>query len=347
MQKKPIAVLFSDTHLFERTSKYGTPLNDNYALNRDIYDIALEISEYYELDHIIHLGDIFDFKKHQSLATLLEFQTRLDKFTTANKILSVIPGNHDKVDEISAESYLSIFQHHPNITLYKNEVIVKRDNINYCMFPYFKEEIYKEKLAKILAQLPIDLPNVLLTHQSFNGIEDNEKHVIENGIEVGDKFDAIFSGHIHKRNNYQARIPHYIGSAIPHNFGENEEKGVTLLFNDLSIEFLPLDIIKYNSLDCNINNIDYIYNEAIALKANGELVRVKFSGTEQEFEALNRYDWELQGIKILYNRVANLVSNSINLEIEVNKNIIGMFDDFCEDKKIKDGDKIKGLKYLL
>jgi len=221
-------VIITDTHLKQK----------NHEESKAIWHQAIHLACDYNCP-ILHGGDIFDSRKSQILPNLSLFLDILDYATAKGVEIIAIPGNHDKLDYRSENSYLDIFSHHPSLTLHtKWGRYNAGDELFVYMVPFFEEgPLYLQYLNQAIADVDLLYTNVLITHVAVDGARNNDGSLVSDTLARSsfDAFDHVYVGHYHERQVLNKRIQ-YIGAAMPHNFGESNEKGFALLTNQGTIE---------------------------------------------------------------------------------------------------------------
>lgn len=253
-----------------------------------------------KVKHVFHLGDIFTNRVGQSLQTLLAFKTVLESYEAAGLILVGIPGNHDKTDLDSDDSYLDIFDGGA-FALLKRKSTLQLPNIDFHFLPYY-HKIYSQELNAIRI-LDDDKINILCTHQAINGVKNND------GTEVTDcespeefsKFDKVLVGHYHNASKIGNNI-HYIGSSHQSNFGETiSDKGFTIIYNDGSLAKYKSKFKKYIKIKLDVNDIDSI-ESALKLVDDHEEANYRFifGGDKTDLDNLNLTKFTERGIQVLF-----------------------------------------------
>lgn len=106
---------------------------------------------------------------------------------------------------------------------------------------YFPEDgSFTERLQEIIDnELSIShtRQNILYIHEGINGAlsQPSDKEL---PAKIFEPFDKILVGHYHNRTKIKNTNIEYIGSSRQHNFGEDEEKGYTILYSDGSHKFV-------------------------------------------------------------------------------------------------------------
>jgi len=170
MNKQPIAIFSTDWHIKD----------DNTEQIIDLVTQQCELSKKLGVNELICLGDVFNSRKSQTLLCLNTFGTILDIIKEFNLTIHCIPGNHDKTDYNSSDSFLDSFKHHPNLNLYSESCdydIVYGMRLHF--YPFFKESVFLEKFESSILK---DGSNILCSHIAVNGSRNNDGTEIENGI---------------------------------------------------------------------------------------------------------------------------------------------------------------------
>jgi exonuclease SbcD len=335
--KQPIVILTTDWHIDKR----------NLDQIRDLVVQMLALANKLEINKVILLGDVFQARKSQELSVLVFFIEILNMFKEANVELIAFPGNHDKVDLNSLDSYLDPFDNFPNFKLirdYSCMCFVDKDIINIHLIPYFEDKLFLEKLNQCE---PIkDERNVLLIHQGVTGAKNNDGSIVDSDIKLSmfKKFNAVFSGHYHDRNGI------YIGSIAQNNFGEDTEKGFTVLYDDLSTKFIKSKFKEYHKvvIDLKKLNLKDIDKLAVQHMSSGNNIRFEFVGDKTAVDSIDIDKYRSLGIDVKRKNddIDGSIEQAENDEvIEFNNTeIINQFGKFCESNGISD--PAVGLKYL-
>lgn len=290
--KTPLLVLSTDWHLKKSN------LEEIKKLVFDQCQLALKL----HLNQIYCLGDVFDSRISQRVEILAGFLEILEVCREYKIYLYCIPGNHDKTDYQSEMSFLAPFRNHPNLNLIENYRYFPTidDDCMVHMIPYFDEnKCYKNFLN--LTELG-DSKNVLLSHIAITGSRNNDGSLQENELnpEVFDQFDAIFLGHYH---NYQTigNVVH-IPSIKQHNYGENPNKGYTIVYNDLSYKILHSNFKKYTKHVINVEEVTVkeIYQQIDNLKDSDDHNQVVFVGDRNKIKKLELSQFNSTGINIKF-----------------------------------------------
>lgn len=346
--KQAIAVFITDTHLFERRTKEDELIENNIDLNISLYKQAVEIVKALGLNTLYHGGDIFHSRKSQTQTLFKVFQKKiLDEIFEVEDIdLIAIPGNHDKTDYTDTYSFLSPFLHHPRFHLHEDatQIALSKEVMLYLV-PFFDDEQYSTCLNVADHQANLKTKNVLLTHVEIKGALTNGGEVTDKGISQGDycKFDQVLVGHFHNRNSINSKI-HYIGAAYQHNFGEDEKKGVCILYDDLSIEYIDLEFPKYIRKEIGTKDLTSKEITKLAKQAETDHIKVILTGAANEIDAFDRTALKSVGI-LVEKKVDTVVKENIDKLVDKFDNLTLQkhFQTFCTKNGL---DQITGQKYL-
>lgn len=327
-------IVFSDLHI--------TLQNEKEVLNiiQQIIDICKDKKVY----TVSIIGDIFESRKSQPLLCLKTFEKILTMFNRQDIRIIAIQGNHDKVDYISEDGYLDQFQHWPGFALirdYENVDLI--EGTRYHFIPYFDEETtYLNYLDQV--HLLKDGKNYLFTHIGINGVLNNDGENIYNPVkkELFKDFDKVFTGHFHNRSKVGKNI-FYIGSIMPKNFGEDNEKGCMVLNNDGTHEYINLSFKKYEKLVVNIDNFDKKQEQELLQKYSNhpDNIRFEFTGDPSKIKSLDKMKFETVGIDVTTKNkeVTETVNVAEHDEFVTydNKMILEQeFPEFCEKNELTD-----------
>lgn len=346
--KKPIAVFITDTHLFEKRSREDSLIDDNIELNISLYRQARKIVKELGLRDLYHGGDIFHSRKGQTERLLNVWKDILNEFENDGITLIAIDGNHDKTDQANSKSFLRPFENHSHFELVKTANYFSLTiDVDLHLISYFPDEEY-EKLYKkwISSNSGSATKNVLLTHKTFKGSLLNDGKKSDGGIDVNsiNAFDLVLVGHLH--NKHSLGKIEYIGASHQHNFGEDDRKGVTVLYDDLSIEQIQLEFPKYVSYsvdpkDITNEDIDLLKKE---IEETGNHIKIELKGRKEHVDTFDKQKLKNLGVKVETN--VEIVEKEIldkTIEPFNSKSLKEQFEKYCNENKL---DVQQGLKYF-
>lgn len=305
------SVLITDTHFN----------NDNIGQVDDVMAQGINLASKTRSKTLFHLGDWFTSRTGQTLTTLMGMLVVLGRAQQKGVKIVTIPGNHDKTDLEDTRSYLEVFRSHPALDLFSEQGTVKLTNdILIHLLPYFPEEgSYADRLEELTRLVKPKMNNILLTHITLDGAQNNDGSAQKNSL-TRDKFAAfhrVLSGHYHNRNSPWGRAQ-YIGSARAANFGEDNDKGFTIINPDSTLKFIRSNFIQYHQFTFNLDRIDSEqfgsdYQEATTLAEEGHNVRANVVGSDEMLEAFDYKLFELYGIEVV-RKNSNIAKSLHDLE---------------------------------
>lgn len=243
--KKPIGIFITDTHY----------KSDNIEEVNSVLFQAVDLAKELGVP-LFHGGDWFTDRVGRTLKELNAMFDFLSYASSLSVQIFTIPGNHDKTDLNDEKSYLDIFSNFWNFTVVKSIRKFSLSNkVSITLIPYFKDN-YNEYLETALSRIKSKDINVLLTHTAIDGVKNNDGSQVSN-IRKTTKFrgfDLVLVGHYHNFQSFENIV--YFGSARPENFGEDNNKGVLVLYNDGDFDRKALDFIKYETIKIDLSKVN-------------------------------------------------------------------------------------------
>jgi exonuclease SbcD len=305
------------------------------------------------LKKIDHAGDIFNSRKSQSQLVLTTFKGILDELQEQGLILESCVGNHDKVNYDAVESFLDPFAEHPAFILHRSSGgFLERgnDEIGYTdivYLSYFSDEIYLKELEHLSSHVTNE-KTVLITHIGISGAVMNNGTVIcSESItpSVFNKFPLTLVGHYHDAQVLAEGKIRYIGASLQHNFGELTGKGLTILYDDLSTEIIPLkypQYIKYEVSPKELTSQD-IADLKAEKESSGDNIRVILTGSDAEIKSFNKQILIEAGVSV-EKKADKIEAEELEQRVEAfdTKSLKTEFEGFCEKNSldIKSGNEI-------
>lgn len=336
--KFPVAVFLTDTH----------KQKDNLDLVYGIFIQALDLAEKLKCKYIFHGGDFFNDRIGQNLTNLLMFQEILNEFERRQITLVGIPGNHDKTDQESEKSYLSIFKSQ-NFKLFEKEGVFKTMGITFHFLPFFSKSM-PERLERLKESIVKD-KTILIAHAAFNGVRNNDGSKAKDGLKKKSvkEYNKVLVGHYHDSSLIGKNI-YFTGSAYQANFGENsEDKGFTVIYDDCSIKSVKSRFKKFIKVkldvDCDLET------ELEAIKdPTSSHIRFIFEGNKSDLSKLDTK--RLDSLGIDYKFEWNDINEEI-LKVEGGefgsldkKTVLKFFLEYCKIQSIESKQRTFGLKIL-
>jgi DNA repair exonuclease SbcCD nuclease subunit len=336
--KFPVAVFLTDTH----------KQKDNLDLVYGIFIQALDLAEKLKCKYVFHGGDFFNDRIGQNLTNLLMFQEILNEFERRQITLVGIPGNHDKTDQESEKSYLSIFKSPYFILFEKQGVFKMKNGMDFHFLPFFSKSM-PERLEDLKTRI-IKNKSILIAHAAFNGVRNNDGSKAKDGLKKKSvkEYNKVLVGHYHDASLIGNNI-YFTGSAYQANFGENiEDKGFTVIYDDYSIKSVKSKFKKYIKVSLDVDCDLETEIEAVQdLDAN---LRFVFEGNKSDLSKLDTK--KLDSLGIDYKFEWNDINEEI-LKVEGGefgsldkKTVLKFFLEYCKIQSIESKQRTFGLKIL-
>ena len=340
--KIPCALLINDVHVSK----------DNIPEFHKNWGEALTICQTESITDLIIGGDLWQSRAAQTLNTLLAVREALLEADRRGIDVTIAEGNHCKVDQESIYGYSHVYDQYPGVTVVDDTKCYDYGKMNLYIMSYFPENgSFPERLKVVVSEL-LDTSkiNILYIHEGINGaLSIPSDHELPTKIFAD--FDKVLVGHYHNRCLIKGTNIEYIGSSRQHNFGEDEEKGYTILYRDGSTEFIKNQVnLRYAVLDLAPKQINDKLLEKIQLMRKNPLYLVKTKISCSADEAL-----KIDKAKLLEAGVAKIdiitketlpneaKSSSLNAKFD-KTGIKTEYSSFCKGKEVANVEL--GLKYL-
>jgi exonuclease SbcD len=291
--RKPLFVLITDTHLFEKRSEEDSLLEDNFATNKQVYIEAIRKAKELGHKYIYHAGDVFHSRKSQSVDLQTWFDWLLNLCFDNDIILRVIPGNHDKTSYREIVSFLSAWKYHPAMELVETTKSFEVEpGIFVHMIPFFDDDLYVQMVDRANRENQFGQKNILITHIGVNGARASAGKIVTSRdvtTDIFKPFDLVLVGHYHDYSVLDDGRIVYVGASHQHNFGENKAKGLTVVYDDLSYEQCALSTPIYTVFDAQVETLDsHDLAQLQKLMTGNNKVRVILHGPEDKIRAFDR-----------------------------------------------------------
>lgn len=205
-------------------------------------------------------GDIFTSRSSQRLDVLIAWKDMVKELADSGINVISIGGNHDKTNLNDTISYLNLYEGE-GFEVVKESGLYDIDGNTVALLPYFLEAdgTYSKKLEKLTGKLKTSKNGkftYLVTHVATDKAVTNGGKLIENEVKLSlfSKFDKVFVGHFHNKMKVGKNV-YYIGSTDPSNFGEDNEKGFTVVYDDGSHELVNSEVIEYHKKDIDVDKV--------------------------------------------------------------------------------------------
>jgi exonuclease SbcD len=281
-KKTPIAVLMTDSHIHK----------DNISLVEDIWEQVISLCKKIKVNRILHGGDMVTARQAQPLSVLESMLKTRGRLLEEGIELDAIEGNHDRTDLESEFGYPSIlatdyFRIHPaSTTLNFGDSLIH-------MLSYFPENgSYCERLEKLNKNIKKKQFNILVTHIGINGGLSHESASSNKEVptSVFNKFDKVLCGHFHNQCQIDGTEIYYVGSTHQSNFGEDNQKGFTILYSDGSHEFIKSKFQEFRTMQIDADEIDTKFLKKLKkdIDSSGDKVRVVITGDDSKLKTVDK-----------------------------------------------------------
>jgi len=337
-------LMINDIHI----SKDNIP---DFILN---WGEALDICTGLKINTIALGGDLFQSRAAQTLDVLLAVHDALTNAELKGITVVLANGNHDLVDQEAIRGYCHVFSRHANVIVINDFLTLAEEGWDFSlhMIAYFPENgSFTDKLnALIHGSLDTERKNYLYIHEGINGAllhsSDNElpAHIFKD-------FDKVFVGHYHNRCVIADTNIEYIGSSRQHNFGEDEEKGYTVLSSDGSQEFVKNKAnTRFMVIDVPLEKVNiHLKDHLDEIKADGKYkVKVRVHCDTADANSIDKNELVKSGaskVEVITKdpELKAITSTGLFEKFDSNK-IRENYQQFCREKDIEDISL--GLSYL-
>lgn len=330
MEVKPIAIISTDWHLKP----------DNCDLITNLLQDELELAKKIGVSTHIWLGDIFDSRISQKECVLNTFGNILDSYHNNKQTMIAIPGNHDKTDYTSKNSFLDPYKHYPSFSLIRSAEVLSIKNIAMLFIPFFAEKEWIEEFEKVNKKA-----NILFTHMAFSGSRNNDGTEVESKLTPSmlKKYKYVYGGHYHDPQQITSSIFH-LGSLCQNNFGEDDKKGFYVLYEDCSVELVKSERSSFRKIVVDLDTMspDEIEERIVLFHASkkndDDRIRIEVTGTQDKVSAFDKSKYSSMGIDVKpkikeIEEVIDAEEKVTEIKVLTKTDIMERFALFCKDKK--------------
>lgn len=340
MNKEPIAIISTDKHLQE----------SNAVELLDIAEQEIALAQRMGVSVVIWLGDIFDSRLSQRQELLTCLTEMIELYSASGITIYCIPGNHDKTDYESDESFLTQYRYHPGFNLFEVPTTIEIQGVECHFVPFYSQDIWLEKFGEL--PTPHSKKSILFSHTAVQGSINNDGKVVNNRIPLNlfKKYGKVMLGHYHDAQQPGANVFH-LPSTRQNNFGEDEEKGFTILYDDTSFDFEKVSFVPYKEIKVDV--LKTSKDELLKLaktNTDGVNVRITLVGDQQAVKAVNKKVFTEHGIsvKAKYTDVEVTESEEAEAVQELSgTDIDEKFKAFCEEKGYDHAEGYELLKQIM
>ena len=313
----------------------------------------MEICKKQDIPEIIIGGDLLQSRSsYQTLDVLLAVRQAIIKATNAGLELTIAEGNHDLVDQEAILGYCHVFSEYPHVYVIDDYVSIDcSDDVTLYVMSYAPESgSFINRLKDIIDNdFDKNKHNILYIHEGIKGglamPSDDELPT-----KIFKDFDAVLVGHYHNRCKIKGTNIEYVGASRQHNFGEDEEKGYTILYDDGSYEFIKNESnTRYKVIDLALQDVgNHLIEELNDIKSNGKYkvkARINCSATDvQNIDKQKLLEAGAAKVEIVTEKTVAKSIEAHSLDRKFDKTGIKQeYESFCSEKVI---DSSMGLQYL-
>lgn len=341
----PCLLLLNDIHISK----------DNIPAFKANWQEAIDICRKMDVKEIAIGGDLFFSRAAQTLDVLLAVHDALLTAAEHGIHVTIAEGNHDKVNQENERGYCHVFDQHSNVLVCDEYVSLPLgDDCRFVlhMMGYFPEDgSFCTRLDRLKEEaLDPKRLNFLYIHEGINGAlaQPNDKEL---PAKIFEDFDKVFVGHYHNRTIIDKTRIEYIGSSRQHNFGEDEEKGYTVIYTDGSHEFIKNQAnTRYRVIDVAAERAGlHLVDELREIDADGRYkVKVRVHAPQAAMKSVDKaalLDAGATKVELIADdeEMLEVAASSLFEKFDSHR-IRETYEEFCREKQI---DEVAiGLEYL-
>lgn len=341
----PCLLLLNDIHISK----------DNIPAFKANWQEAIDICRKMDVKEIAIGGDLFFSRAAQTLDVLLAVHDALLTAAEHGIHVTIAEGNHDKVNQENERGYCHVFDQHSNVLVCDEYVSLPLgDDCRFVlhMMGYFPEDgSFCTRLDRLKEEaLDPKRLNFLYIHEGINGAlaQPNDKEL---PAKIFEDFDKVFVGHYHNRTIIDKTRIEYIGSSRQHNFGEDEEKGYTVIYTDGSHEFIKNNAnTRYRVIDVAAERAGlHLMDELREIDADGRYkVKVRVHAPQAAMKSVDKaalLDAGATKVELISDdeEMLEVAASSLFEKFDSHR-IRETYEEFCREKQIDD--VAIGLEYL-
>lgn len=341
----PCLLLLNDIHISK----------DNIPAFKTNWQEAIDICRKMDVKEIAIGGDLFFSRAAQTLDVLLAVHDALLTAAEHGIYVTIAEGNHDKVNQENERGYCHVFDQHSNVLVCDEYVSLPLgDDCRFVlhMMGYFPEDgSFCTRLDRLKEEaLDPKRLNFLYIHEGINGAlaQPNDKEL---PAKIFEEFDKVFVGHYHNRTIIDKTRIEYIGSSRQHNFGEDEEKGYTVIYTDGSHEFIKNKAnTRYRVIDVAAERAGlHLMDELREIDADGRYkVKVRVHAPQAAMKSVDKaalLDAGATKVELIADdeEMLEVAASSLFEKFDSHR-IRETYEEFCREKQIDD--VAIGLEYL-
>lgn len=335
----PMALLMNDLHISK----------DNVIEFEKNWNEALKICEDNNIKSIFIGGDVFTTRNVQYLSPVMTVMRCLERTAAKGINTTIAFGNHDCPVYGEKNSWCDIFGNVKGVDIVNDFAVYETDEYALAMIAYFPEETMMEnklkELDEYLDENKIACSDVILyIHSGVHGALGDFDVPNEMPQEPLLKYRKVLCGHYHNRTVIKGTNIEYIGSSRAHTFGEDEDKGYTILFQDGTDKFIKNEVnTRYVTEDISLDEVSDWKND----RDERYKVRLRIHCNAAEADTVDKGDLIARGankIEFVTEKLQAIEKSQSELEERFdNKGLQVEYLSFCKEKGI---DSSFGIDYL-
>ena len=341
----PCLLLLNDIHISK----------DNIPAFKANWQEAIDICRKMDVKEIAIGGDLFFSRAAQTLDVLLAVHDALLTAAEHGIHVTIAEGNHDKVNQENERGYCHVFDQHSNVLVcdeYVSLPLGEDCRFVLHMMGYFPEDgSFCTRLDRLKEEaLDPKRLNFLYIHEGINGAlaQPNDKEL---PAKIFEDFDKVFVGHYHNRTIIDKTRIEYIGSSRQHNFGEDEEKGYTVIYTDGTHKFIKNQAnTRYRVIDVAAERAGlHLMDELREIDADGRYkVKVRVHAPQAAMKSVDKaalLDAGATKVELIADdeEMLEVAASSLFEKFDSHR-IRETYEEFCREKQIDD--VAIGLEYL-
>lgn len=321
---------------------------DNIEEFRKNWEEMLLVCKEHDVKKVLIGGDLFDSPTVQSLSVMRTVMDVLAQADDANINVCISPGNHDEPNRQSTDSWVDCLESYADIIKVPHCTQLS-DKLYIIQFPYYLEdtELIKqlESVDELLQEKNIDKENVILyLHAGVHGALGDFDVPNELPQKALRGYRKVLCAHYHNRTHIKDTEIYYIGASRAHNFGEDEDKGYTLVYPDGATRFVKnkvniryvTEYLKLKDLKSWKNDYDDLYKVRLVVSCKSS--EVETVGKQALFDkGVSKVEFDTEKIQAI-----KVEQSNINDKFD-SRNLKQEYQSFCKEKDL---DMKMGVKYL-
>lgn len=329
-------LLSGDLHLSNK------PYSDSLERSHLILDGIARIAKSQECETIIINGDLFDVENPPPEVFLMAVRF-CRKMKKQGRYVIINTGNHDLI-EYGKSHKLTLLEALDAEIVWKSPLQFKDRNTTFHIFPWEQHSVFKKKLTEYTLGIKSKGSHILVAHQATNeGVISASNRKVRTNLSWRDMhpefYKLVLLSDYHKMQ-FLADNVIYLGSPVPHDFGDDGCEGVSVFdtesrelegpfplpgrfaefvtweLEDEEVALLNYDPKDYNRIICADKFRSYVrevYPEAQIITRSTKRTDSRLSECETEGDVesiwkgfLKTKDWET---KKEYNRTLKIGKN--------------------------------------